>query len=279
MVRKTETITLSIKKGTKEKLEQVAERLNLLWGDRPSISGLLNAIASETVMVDESLNFTDVQLQALEKAINALTDCGEMQEANILMELLLEKGNLKNPFREDLITKIAAQGEIWRREIDNYLTQKQPFHLVYINGQKEQEQFNIVYGEIKLHEKRLYLDAWCQEINPDAEIQKLKHNRCFRLDRIQHLTKLPTRWRSEGLDFIEVTLHFYGGMIKAYESKIEDIDVRNEGDKLVVIRKVSNPFWLVREILPYGYKCEIVSPEVVREKYIEEIKKITKIYG
>jgi predicted DNA-binding transcriptional regulator YafY len=137
----------------------------------------------------------------------------------------------------------------------------------------------VLYGEIKLHEKRLYLDAWCQETNPDANIPELTHNRCFRLDRVKHITRLSAHWRSQGLDFIEVTLHFYGNMIKAYESKLEDIETKLEEDKLKVIRKISNPFWLIREVLPYGKNCQIISPEIVRQEYIKEFNQITQLYG
>ncbi len=72
-------------------------------------------------------------------------------------------------------------------------------------------------------------------------------------------------------------------MRKAYESKPEDInpikDDDRQKDKLVVIRKVSNPFWLVREVLRYGKNCEIVSPEAVRQKMIKEIEKMNELYS
>ena len=279
MVRKTETITLSIKKGTKEKLESIAERLELFWGDRPSISGLLNALSTDEIYAGRPFQLTKNQQKALESAIKLLTDAGKIEFATKIVELLLERGNLETPIRNQLLNQISYEFEGWRETINNLIALEKPFLLVYKNSQQEQELFNVCYCEIRFHEKRYYLDGWCEETNPEAEIPELTHNRCFRFDRVKKILKSNSRWHDDGLDFIEVTLHFYRGMIKAYESKIEDIDVRDEGDKLVVIRKVSNPFWLVREILPYGYKCEIVSPEVVRKKYIEEIKKITKIYG
>lgn len=283
MKRKTETITLSIHKGTKKNLEEIAENFGIYWGDRPSISGLLNAIAKQEVAVSEPMFFDQVQIQSMEKAVKALVDVGQMQAAQVLMELLLEKGNIENIFREDLTAKLQTQAgaEAWRRVIDNYIEQRQPFFLVYENNQGEQEQFHVTYGEITFHEKRLYLDAWCEEENenPTFPIEELKHNHSFHLERIISALNYPSKWRYQGLNHIQVHLHFYDAMIKAYQQKKEDIEVKKEKDKLKVVKRISNPFWLIREIYPYRDKCEIISPPEVRNKYLEEWEKIGKRYG
>lgn len=279
MSRKSEVITLSIQPGTREKLEQIADRLNLYWGDRPSLSGLLNAIAKGEVETERPFRLINHQVKALEAVVKLLVDSGQIEFANSIVELLLEKGELEAPLQHQLINQIAHESEGWRKAIDDRLSQQKPFLLVYENSQKEQDFFNVCYGEITFHEKRFYLDAWCYEVNDNADISELKHNRCLRLDRIKNILHSQYKWRTEGLDYLEVYLHFYKGLIKAYEKKLEDIDVKDEGDKLVVIRKVSNPFWLIREILPYGQNCEIVSPPIVREKFIEEINKIKQLYS
>lgn len=278
MVRKTETITLSMQMGAKEKLEQIADLLNIRWGDRPSVSGLLNAIASEEVYVGKPFQLNNNQIRALEMVVKLLVDSGKIEFANIIVELLLEKGKLETPMQQQLINQISHEFEGWRKAIDFHLSEQKPFLLVYENGQKDQEIFNVCYGEIRFYEKRFYLDAWCEETNPNADIQELTHNRSFRFDRVKNILKSNNRWRKEGLDYIEVTLNFYGNMIKAYESKPEDLDVKKENDKLIVIRKVSNPFWLIREVLPYSGKCQIISPQIVIEKYIKELKIIAKLY-
>ncbi|BAQ61517.1 hypothetical protein GM3708_1923 [Geminocystis sp. NIES-3708] len=282
MVRKTETITLSIQKGTKEKLENVAQKLNLTWGDRPSISALMNAIASEEVYVGKPFELNNNQIRALETVVKLLTDSGKMQFANIIVELLLEKGKLETPMQQQLINQISHEFEGWRKAIDFHLSEQKPFLLVYENSQKEQEIFNVCYGEIRFHEKRFYLEAWCEEVNLPPKIPELTHNWCFRFDRIKNILKSNNRWRKEGLDYIEVILNFYGNMIKAYESKLEDITFITEedrkGDKLVIVRKVSNPFWLIREVLPYGENCQIISPESIKQQFMMEIEKISLLY-
>lgn len=279
MARKTETITLSIQKGTKEQLEQVAQKLGLTWGDRPSISGLLAAIAAGEVQVDRPLSLTKVQLHSLDKAIKALIDCGQMLEAKTLMEFLLAYGNLETPFNQDLLQKINSQGEAWRIVINAYLEQKQPFYLFYKNSHNEQENYRVRYAEIKFHEKRLYLDTWCEEINEKQDFKELVHNRCFRLDRIMNILKYQAAWRSEGLDFLQVHLHFTGEMIKAYEQKLEDLEILEENNYLKVIKKVSNPFWLIREILAYGDNCYLHSPDRIKQKYRETLTSMLSQYN
>jgi predicted DNA-binding transcriptional regulator YafY len=210
-------------------------------------------------------------------------DVGQMQAAQVLMELLLEKGNMENVFREDLTSKLQTQAgaEAWRRVIDSYIEQRQPFFLVYENEQGEKEQFHVNYGEITFHEKRLYLDAWCEEEqeNPAFAIEELKHNHSFPLERIISALNYPSKWRYQGLNHIQVHLHFYGAMIKDYQIKAEDLEVHQEKEQLKVVKRISNPFWLIREIYPYRDQCEIISPLEVREKYLEEWEEIGKRYG
>lgn len=64
-----------------------------------------------------------------------------------------------------------------------------------------------------------------------------------------------------------VKLYFYGGLIKAYEFR-QGVDDREEicDDVRRVWRRISNPFWLLREIRAYGKDCEVVEPESVRQQ-------------
>lgn len=51
------------------------------------------------------------------------------------------------------------------------------------------------------------------------------------------------------------------------------------GEVREVVRRVSNPFWLIREVMRYGKACEIVAPEALREKIIAEVRAIARCYG
>lgn len=45
------TITLSIPDGSREKLEKLASKFDCYWGNKPSISGLIEAIAEEKITI------------------------------------------------------------------------------------------------------------------------------------------------------------------------------------------------------------------------------------
>jgi len=53
-----------------------------------------------------------------------------------------------------------------------------------------------------------------------------------------------------------------------------DRDLRNEvvGEVRQVVRYVSNPFGLVREVLRYGGDCVVVSPESVRDRVKQKLR-------
>ncbi|MBR8834493.1 MAG: transcriptional regulator [Stigonema ocellatum SAG 48.90 = DSM 106950] len=275
MSRKKETITLSIPSGTKEQLEEIARRLSIFWGKSPSISGLLVAIAQQEFEVGEPFTFNSTQVAALQQAVRLLQDSGFVEQAQTISILLLERGKLEPPMRQSLLQQVShPASEAWRILIDQLRQNHQPFHLLYGNAQGEDLSFTVRYAEIAFEEKRFYLNIWCDETedlkNPD--FPELIHNRCLRLDRIKGVVPVNGHWRHEGLDYLMVYLHFLGGMVKAYEPRPNDINNQVMGDVRQVERRVSNPFWLIREVLRYGEDCVVVSPENVRSLVREKLK-------
>ena len=276
MPRKKEALTLSVPPGTKEKLESIASKLNILWGKKPSASGLVVAIAEETVQVGQPVALSLLQVQSLNKAIKALIDAGHLGDAQTLATLAIEQGNLSAQDRQTLMQQVSQSNQAWRVTVDEYRKNKQPFYVLYRNAQGENLTYTVRYAEIPFHEKRFYLQIWCDETEDikDSPYPELKHNRCLRFDRIQGILPATGHWRTEGLDYLKVYLHFFGGMVKAYEPRLRGQDISNEiiGDVRQVVRRVNNPFWLVREVLRYGQYCVVISPDTVREAVKREIR-------
>jgi predicted DNA-binding transcriptional regulator YafY len=281
MSRKKETITLSIPSGTKEQLEEIARRLGIFWGKSPSVSGLLVAIAQQEFEVGEPFALNPTQVAALQQAIGLLKDSGCVEQAQIISSLVLERGKLEPPMRQSLLQQVSQPSEAWRILVDQLRGNQQPFHLLYGNAQGEDLSFTVRFAEISFEEKRFYLNIWCDETddikNPD--FPELIHNRCLRLDKIKGVVPINGQWRHEGLDFLKVHLHFYRGMVKAYESKPDDIDNKVIEDVRQVVRRVSNPFWLIREVLRYGEDCVVVSPDSVRSLVKEKLKTLCQHYN
>lgn len=88
MSRNKETITLSISPGIKEKLETIAHQHDLYWGKSPSISALIEAIATGELL----LNAPDEEAPNREKIIRdcaiALINHGEIEKAKSLLDLI-----------------------------------------------------------------------------------------------------------------------------------------------------------------------------------------------
>ncbi|MEB3182482.1 MAG: WYL domain-containing protein [Nostocaceae cyanobacterium] len=282
MPRKKETITLSIPPGTKEQLEAIARRLNIFWGKEPSVSGLIVAIAQQQLEVGQGFTLNRVQVDSLKQASNLLVDSGQLRDAQILIGLLLERGNLETSERQALLQQVSQPTEAWRILVDDYKSKRQPFRLFYHDAQERDLEYTVRYAEISFEEKRFYLNIWCEETDdiPNPEYPELIHNRCLRLDRIKTILPISGHWREEGLDYLEVYLHFYRGLVKGYEPREgKDMSDRFGAGVRHVVRRVSNPFWLIREVLRYGEDCEIISPENVRDRIKEKLLSQCQRYG
>jgi predicted DNA-binding transcriptional regulator YafY len=281
MARKKETITLSIPSGSKEQLEAIARRLGIFWGKTPSISGLLVAISQQQLEVGQPFSLTSVQVQAMQQAIRLAIDSGDIGQAQSLSRLLLERGNLEAPLRQQILQQVSqTTTEAWRIAVDQYRHNRQPLSLLYRNAQGQDLEYTVRYAQISFHEKRFYLEIWCEETEdlPNPDFPELIHNRCLRFDRIQAILPTDGEWRQQGLDYLEVYLHFSGGMVKAYEPKPNDISNEVMGDVRQVVRQVSNPFWLIREVLRYGEDCIVVSPDSVRSRIKQKLINLCRQY-
>lgn len=280
MNRKKDTLTLSIPPGTKEQLEAIARRFNIFWGETPSPSGLITAIAQQQLEIGPPFTLNSTQVAALQQATKTLIDSGYIGEAQTIVSTLLQRGNLETPLRRSLQQLVNQPSEAWRIQIDEHINQKQPFSLLYRNAQEQELEFTVRYAEISFEEKRFYLEIWCEETEDikNTDFPELIHNRCLRLDRIKAIAKNHGQWREEGLDYLKVYLHFYKGMVKAYESRDRDIENEIVGDIRQVVRRVSNPFWLIREVMRYGEDCVVISPDSIRNKIKQKLRSLCQQY-
>ena len=281
MPRKKETITLSIPPGTKEQLEALARRLNILWGKEPSVSGLIVAIAQQAVEVGKPFTLNSNQVKALQQAIKALNDAGHVGEAQSVLALLLDKGKLEAPLRQSLLQQVSQPAQGWRILIEDLINKEQPFHLVYRNSQNQELEFTVRYAEIPFYEKRFYLQVWCEEtkdVEDDIpDLPELWHNRCLRFDRILSVLPISGEWRGQ-LDSIKVYLQFRGWLAKAYEPKDDDVENELMGDVRNVVRQVANPFWLIREVSRYWEDCVILAPDSLRDRLKQKLRTLCNLY-
>lgn len=151
-------------------------------------------------------------------------------------------------------------------ECDRLIRSKQPFKVFYKDSQSVERCFSTRFAAIKFHEKRFYLDCWAIETEDNQDLPDLRHNWCLRFDRILSIDPDPDQSWIEALDFTLVRFRLYGGMVKAYEKRPDDMRVERDGDCLVVDRAITNSFWFVRSVLSYGADCEVIAPDSLREQ-------------
>lgn len=282
MSRKGQSITLSISERDKAELEAIARELGMMWGERPNISKLVEAIARRQLLVFPNNNWSETRIRALERSIYALTDIGQIEQARIVAELLLERSELSLPLRAEIERFLENLPPAWRIEIDRYIRRQQPFQLTYQDAAERLWNFTVRHAKVTPHEKRQYLDCWCEETEGNQDIEDLRHNWCLRLDRIQDAAVTPVEghWLTH-LDQIEVEIHLMRGLAFGYKAKPEDCAndwLPDQPRVRRVVRKVSNTFWFLREIAPYWEDCLIVSPETVRSRLTDKLMVMCQQY-
>lgn len=283
MSRKGHSITLSLKEQDKAQLEALASEFGKTWGDRPNISKLVEAIARRQLVIAPNHNWTKERITALNRARAALIDVGETQMAIAIAHLLLERSELTIPLRNELDQFISRTTFPWRVEVERYIRRQQPFQLSYQDAAERVWNFTIRHAEIAIHEERQYLDCWCEETEGNQDLPELVHNWCLRLDRVPDAAISPVKgkWHND-LATIVVEMHLFSGLAFAYRSKTAKDEVNEwlaEPPQVRrVVRRISNSFWFIREVLRYGQDCEIVSPDSVRDRIQREVSALYERY-
>lgn len=282
MSRKGQSITLSVSERDKTQLEVIALQFGMKWGDDPNISKLIKAIAQHELIVSKNNDWQDSRIRALHRCISALTDIGQNEQAEIIANLLLARSELSVPLRKEIEGFLNNSRPSWRLQIDHYILRQQPFQLAYQDAAERVVNFTVRYAKITPYEKRQYLDCWCEETEGNSDIPELKHNWCFRLDRINEaaVTEITGQWHSN-LDQIDVEMHILNKLAFAYQPKPEDKIVEwipDQPQVKKVIRRISNTFWFIREIMQYSSDCIVVSPEDVRSRIKGNLIKLCQNY-
>ena len=284
MGRKGQSITLSLSEREKQQLEKLALELGCLWGDRPNISKLIKVIAQQKFRIAPNHDWSTERIRALNQARLTLIDQGKIDDATAIAALLLERSDITIPLRAEIETFLNNPVKPWRKTVDRYIQQQRPFQLSYQDPSGRLWQFSISYAEIRRREKREYLDCWCAETEENQDLPELQHNWCFRLDRLEDVsvTPYPQPWRN-GLDTLGVEFHLYSNLAFNYPGQGRG-DRHNDWHPELpqtrqVVREISSTFWFLREILPYGKDCQVISPEGVRQKAIAELSALVQNYG
>ncbi|HEY9802289.1 MAG TPA: WYL domain-containing protein [Leptolyngbyaceae cyanobacterium] len=282
MSRKGQSITLSLKERDKTELEAIALEFGMMWGDRPNISKLVEAIAQRKLLIGNNQNWSESRIRALHRCIGALTDIGQIEQAQVIAKLLLERSEISIPLRNEIERFLENLPPPWRLQIDNFILRQQPFQLTYQDAAGRLLNFTVRYAKVTPHEKRQYLDCWCEETQGNLDIPELMHNWSLRLDRITDaaVTSISGEWHNK-LDEITVEMHLFANLVFAYQAKPEDETIEWLPDKPKVrrvIRRVSSTFWFSREVMQYAPDCIVIAPENLRDRFKQKLLTLCQLY-
>jgi hypothetical protein len=283
VTRKGRAITLSVNEHQKLCLEAIARDFGITWGDKPNISQLVKAIADGKLRLAVNHGWDRDRLDVLNLARGALMDAGKVNEAIVIAELMLERSELSSPLRAEVQKFVDKPSFPWRLNIEQMMRQYRPFRLTYQDAAERMWSFTVRHARIVPYGDRQYLDCWCDETEGSQDIPELRHNWSLRLDRIPEeaiVSPVSGAWQPD-LASVEVEMHLLNRLALAYRSK-KGADLVNEwdGDRQLrrVVRRVHHTFWFVREVLPYGADCVVVSPPAVRRILAREIAAMAERY-
>lgn len=274
MQRQQTTLTLSVPTETKERLSALAERFDLRWGDKPSPSKLVAAIADGSLRIGEPSRFGLEEIKALIHAIKALYAGGDASSAKVLTSLALSYQEQFGSLETEQIYKAMADGAFaWRDTIEQAINARQPFVILYRGNKDVSSHYVVKYAEIRQIFGNWYVDIRSDDaVSSSKDLPELRENRSLRLDKIDKIvsTILPIPWAEDGLQSIIVSMKFFDEDAAFYERHPDDIDVSECVDDAVkyrmVRRKVTNSWWFIRDILRHGDNAVILSPNELTKK-------------
>lgn len=262
------------------RLEALAEKFGFMWGDSPNVSKFVEAIAQGEIDLIPELNSD--QIQAFLQALHCLQQQGQVQVASSLVKLLYKFKLSKTTSLElDRLLDIGLGLQLLA-QISDFISERQPFHLSYQDAAGRVWTYTVRYAQISYREKRNYLECWCEETEGNQDLPELQHNWSLRLDRINDAGLVPIdgEWRGE-LDTVDVNFELFGGLAYGYREREADIEVEPFGVEPYckrVVRRISNTFWFIREILPYGKDCVVLKPKAIRQKVKEHLEAACSLY-
>ena len=299
MSSKKETLTLSLFPDTKNKLEEIARDNDLFWGRRPSPSALISAIANREIVVGVPFYLSKERVSSSLQAIRIMVNDGYIKEAESVARLILDKGKIDEvrgspvlsarglsdfSTRQELLSIINKHLNKWRILIEEYITRKQSFEILYNEDGKEVI-YDVRFAQVDFYQSRFWLNIWSENVKNNEQVNEkyfpeLIHNRCLDFDHIEGVIPQSEgfHWRDK-FDYLEVELEFSNSLVEGYQTNSNDVNDVINGKFRKITKKVTNPSLLINELLKYGLDCKIVAPKELQNFYLQELVKLSEKHG
>jgi predicted DNA-binding transcriptional regulator YafY len=277
MQRKHNTLTLSVPSETKDQLAELARRFDLVWGEKPSPSKLVAAIASGEIPVGTPTRFDLEQTEALLAAIKALESAGATKWVKVLTGLTMRQGSFEGKDAGAIYEELERGAFPWREPLEQAITDCHPVVVTYRSGKKNTATRYVArFARLLTRDGHWYVDIFADEAaEKSSDLDALKRNRRLRLDKIETVVRAvhPVGWLHDGLPAVTARLKFIGPDAQYYIRHPDDVEVgeleeipTTQTQVRNVRRNVYTSWWFVRDVLRHGDSVVVEEPpELVKE--------------
>ena len=150
----------------------------------------------------------------------------------------------------------------------NKLTGKK-IQINYLSTKNGEENLDIVPHKIKYENGKIYL--WCY-------IFKYKMNNLLNIEKIKKINYVSTEKFNIEDNLYDVTYKLCGLSMLDFQLKDYETILEKTPDYIIVKANVNNEFWFIQRLLQFCGDFKIISPDFFKEKLINKVKSIRKLY-
>lgn len=220
-----------------------------------------------------NLDLSEIETETFIKLRELLSENLSWNEVFALNSLYEKIFSLaKNPEYINLIKDTMPLGGINKDllfELSNPKLAGKKIQINYLSTKNGEENLDIVPHKIKNENGRFYL--WCY-------IFKYKMNNLLNLEKIKKINFISTEKYDIEDSLYDVTYKLSGISMLDFETKDYETVIEKTKDYIIVKAEVNNEFWFIQRLLQFCGDFTIISPDFFKEKLINKVKSIRKLY-
>ena len=142
-------------------------------------------------------------------------------------------------------------------------------NITYFSPKYGLEDIDIIPNEIVYENTKLYL--WCYSF-------KYNQTSILNIERIKKINVIELSPVSPSIDFYEVIYELPSSYSQNFKTESNEEIISQNNNYIQIKARVSNEFWFIQRLLLFGSDFRIITPDFFKEKLIEKIKQIQKVY-